>query len=137
MARHGIEDLSTGAPFVGPAGQDLEYWEEVESMLGEPDGGGPRVLKLSTPKYTVYFGAGHSVSFVEYFDWCTGRAYVAQPPKGPSATFPAEFRTRAESLTVAPGCLMPVQSALAIVRYFFVRDEPPATVQWVVAPHKF
>jgi len=136
MARRGIEDLSTGSPFVGPAGQDLELWEEVEAMLAESDGGGPRVLKLSTPKYTIYFGTGNTVSFVEYFDWCTGRGYVARPPKGPAAAFPAEFRTRGESLSVAPGCLMPLRSALGIVRCFFERDEPPATVQWVAAPHK-
>jgi hypothetical protein len=136
MARRGIEDLSTGAPFVDPTGQDVEHWEQVEAMLGEPDGRGPRVLKLSTPKYTVYFGAGHAVSFVEYFDWCTGRAYVARPPKGPSAVYPAEFKSRGESLKVAPGCLMPLRSALNIVRCFFDRDEPPATIQWVVAPQK-
>jgi len=136
MARRGIEDLSTGAPFVDPAGQDPEVWEHVEAMLGGLDSGGPRVMKLSTPKYTIYFGAGHTVSFVEYFDWCTGRAYVARPPKGPAA-FPAEFRTRGESLTVAPGCLMPIRSAMGIVRCFFDRDEPPATIQWVVAPHKY
>jgi hypothetical protein len=130
MARRAIEDLSTGAPFVNPAGQDPESWEQLEAMLGQLDGAGPRVLKLSTPKYTVYFGAGHAVSFVEYFDWCTGRGFIARPPRGPTAAYPAEFRSRGESLTVAPSLLMPMRSALGILRCFFDRDEPPATIEW-------
>ncbi|HKA08019.1 MAG TPA: hypothetical protein VKD71_12225 [Gemmataceae bacterium] len=134
MARREIEDLSTGAPFVDPKGQDVECWEELEAVLGEPDGSGPRVLKLSTPKYTVYFGVGHAVSFVEYFDWCRGRAYVARPPKESVGAYPVDFQSREESVRVVPAHLMPLRSALVIVRFFFDRDEPPGTIEWVASP---
>ena len=128
------EDLSTKRPFhdceTHPVGDGDELRQIVDSFSNEP----PRILKLKTSKFEVYFGVGTDPSFIECFNWETGQAKYPVPENLLSNSNPPTFTSEFETLTPPICVLWPFSDVWQIVEFLMLHDELPADYKWELTP---
>lgn len=128
------EDLSTKQPFRDAEQHCVEDTVAFREIVDGYSARKPRILKLRTRNFDVYFGVGTDPSFIECFNWNTGQAKYPVPRQLIAKCKPPTFTNSFETATPPTSVLWPFDDVWKIVTHVMCHDELPLEYKWDLTP---